>query len=403
MVICPQCNIEHEEGEEFCKKCGKFLLALEDPVVEGKNGKGKLSCPRCKLPYEKGKYCRKCGSLLIQGISSQGKDFQPLGKNIFKKRVKEWLRMYREEGELKACLTKLEAQRENISNDIFHPLFSRYQHRLESLLPRHQEIEAEMLSIRKRGTEEIDLLKKELEPIQKRLEEYKSLHRAGAITKIDFIKEKKGLKKELKFREKNFKKHRQILSLLPMNMEGRIAIPRQGRNLLRPFMLVAFSVLLILIGVGGYFLLQGHSYPFSSLNFKKISISPPSPTPPPLTKLAAETQEVDKINTLFDNIRNANLHKNIDLFMSCFSSDFNGREKKRSDTLKMWKNFNYLDLTYEMKNKNISEDTSSVRLEWLLKTTKKGSKKVEEGRTLLDVTLKREDGYWKIKEIKSIS
>ena len=168
-------------------------------------------------------------------------------------------------------------------------------------------------------------------------------------------------------------------------------------------MLVAFSVLLILIGVGGYFLLQGHSYPFSSLNFKKISISPPSPTPPPLTKLAAETQEVDKINTLFDNIRNANLHKNIDLFMSCFSSDFNGREKKRSDTLKMWKNFNYLDLTYEMKNKNISEDTSSVRLEWLLKTTKKGSKKVEEGRTLLDVTLKREDGYWKIKEIKSIS
>jgi len=183
-------------------------------------------------------------------------------------------------------------------------------------------------------------------------------------------------------------------------MGGRIVSPRTGGNLLRPFMLAAFSVLVILIGIGGYFLLQGQSHQDNGSNSREPVISLPSTNP---TKPLAEAQEIEKIRSLFENIRKANLQKNIDLFMSCFSRDFNDRDGKRLDTLKMWENFNYLDLTYEMKNKSISEETSSIRLEWLLKTTKKGSRKIQEGRTLLDVTLKREDGRWKIKEIKSIS
>ncbi len=403
MVICPQCNIEHDEEEEFCRKCGKFLLILENPAIEDKNSKDKLTCPKCKLPYEKGKYCRKCGSLLIQGISPQGTDVHPLEKNLIKKWSKEWVRMSREEIQLKTCMTKLEAQREKISDDVFHPIYFRYQHRLESMLPLHQEIEAEIISLKKRGTEEIDLLEKELKPIKKRLEEYKSLYKTGAITKGDFIKEKKGIRKELKSRERNLKKHRQILSLLPIKMGGRMVPPRKGGELLRPFMLVTFSFLVILIAAGGYFLLQGKSHQVNNLNLRETLTSPSSLPSPNLTKLTVEAQEVEKIKSLFENIRKANLQKNIDLFMSCFSRDFNGRDGKRLDTLKMWENFNYLDLTYEMKNKNISEDTSSIRLEWLLKTTKKGSRKIQEGRTLMDVTLKREDGRWKIKEVKSIS
>lgn len=403
MVICPQCNIKHDEEEEFCRKCGKFLLTLEDPAIENKYAKDKLTCPKCKLPYGKGKYCRKCGSLLIRGISSQETDVQPLEKDLIKKWSKEWLRMSREEIELKACMTKLEAQREKISNDVFHPIYFRYQHRLKSLLPLHQEIETEIISIRKRGTEEIDLLEKELKPIQKSLEEYKSLYQAGAITKNDFIKEKKGIRKELKSRERSLKKHRQILSLLPIKMGGRMVSPRKGGNLFRPFMLVALGALAILIGVGGYFLFQGQSHQVNSLNLSETPISLPSPPSPNLTKHSVEAQEIEKIRSLFENIRKANLEKNIDLFMSCFSRDFNDRDGKRLDILKMWENFNYLDLTYEMKNKSISDDTSSVRLEWLLKTAKKDSRKIQEGRTLMDVTLKREDGRWKIKEVKSIN
>ena len=401
MVICPQCNIEHEEGEEFCRKCGKFLLTVEEPLSEDQNAELKLTCPRCQLSYAKGNYCRKCGSLLMRGTPPQEMDIQPLEKNLIKKRSKEWLKMSREEKELKACMVKLETQREKISNDVFHPVFIRYKNQLESLLPLHQEIETELKSIRKRTMEEIDFLEKELKPIQKRFEEFQSLYKTGAITKADFIREKKEMRKEIKSRERSLKKTRHILSLLPSKMGGSMTASGFTENLIRPFTLVALIVMVFLIGVGGYFLIQGYSHQVSSTNFKETPLPPP---PSPLRAPAsAEAQEVEKISSLFESIRMANLQKDIDLFMSCFSHDFKGRDGKRLDALKMWENYNYLKLSYELKNKSISGDTSYIQLEWLVKTSQKRNGKIQEGKTLLEVTLKREDGLWKIKEIKPIS
>jgi hypothetical protein len=401
MVICPQCNIEHEEGEEFCKKCGKFLLTVEEPLSEDQNSEVKLTCPKCQLPYAKGNYCKKCGSLLMRGTPPQEMDVQPLEKNLVKKWSKEWLRMSREEKELKTCMGKLETQREKISGDVYHPIFIRYKNQLDSLLPLHQEIETELKSIRKRAMEEIDFLEKELKPIQKRFEEFQSLYKSGAITKADFTREKKEMGKEVKFRERNLKKHRHILSLLPSKMGGRMTPSGFTGNLLQPFTGVALIAMVILIGAGGYFLLQGHSHQVSSPHFKETPL--PLPPSPSHGQTSAETQEIEKIRSLFESIRMANLQKDIDLFMSCFSRDFKGRDGKRVDALKMWENYNYLNLSYELKNKSISGDTSNIQLEWLVKTSQKRSGKIQEGKTLLDVTLKREDGLWKIKEIKTIS
>lgn len=69
----------------------------------------------------------------------------------------------------------------------------------------------------------------------------------------------------------------------------------------------------------------------------------------------------------------------------------------------MWENFNYLDLSYDLKKQTILGDTADVRLEWLVRTSQKLGGQLQDGRTLLDVTLKREDGHWKIKEIKTAS
>jgi hypothetical protein len=186
-------------------------------------------------------------------------------------------------------------------------------------------------------------------------------------------------------------------------MGGGMVSPGIGGNLPRPFTLVTLSIMIILTGVGGYFLLQGHSHQASSLSLKETSIPLPPPPSPHPAQLSVEAQEAEKIRSLFENVRKANLQKNIDLFMSCFSRDFKGKDGKRLDALKMWENFNYLDLTYDLKNKSISGDTSHIRLEWLVKTSQRGSGKIQEGKTLLDVTLKREENLWKIKEIKPIS
>jgi hypothetical protein len=402
MVICPQCNIEHASGEEFCKICGKFLLVVEEPNLEEEIKRGNLICPKCQIIYKKGCYCRKCGSLLMQGDPSQEADVQISGKKSIKRLSKKWLRLLKEKKELESCMTKLETQREKVSSDVLHPLFGHYQDRLKSLSPLHRGMEAELESIKKRASEEIDLLGKELKPIRKRLEEFQFLYKLGAVINNDFMREKKHLRKEIKSREKSLKKHRQILSLLPSKMGGSIVSPGLTWNTFRPLILLIASGMMILLSAGGYFLWQGYSQPNKPIPNEIVT---PSTTPPPPHGLdtVIEDHEIKKIRSLFENIRQANLQKDIDLFISCFSRDFKGMEGKRLDTLRMWENFNYLSLSYDLKDQMISGDTANVRLEWLVRTSKKVSGERQNGKTLLDVILKREDNLWKIKEIKPVN
>jgi len=402
MVICPQCNIEHDEGEEFCKKCGAFLLAIDDPASgEGKT-KVRLLCPKCKLFYKKGNYCRKCGSLLMQEMPSQDPDIQPLEKKSVKSWSKKWLRLLNEERELESCMSKLEVERDKVSSDVLNPLFIRYKDRLNSLSPLHQEIETELEGIRKRASEEIASLDKELKPIQRRLEEFQSLYESGGVTKPDFVREKKELRKEIKSRERSLKKYRQILSLLPGKMGGSLVSTGFTGNLLRPPTLLIASAMIILMVAGGYFFWQRPSQSSRAVA-KEIVTSPsvpPSPNSPPV---AVEAQEVEKIKSLFENIKQANLKKNIDLFMSCYSRDFNDLQGKRLDALETWGFYNYHELSYDVKEQTISGDTANVKLEWMIRVSKKVGGQREDKRTLLDVTLKREDGFWKIKETKTLS
>jgi hypothetical protein len=402
MVICPQCNIEHNEGEEFCRKCGSFLLAVEDSNPGGEKAKVTLLCPRCQLLYKKGNYCMKCGSLLIQGTSSQGMNVQPLDKKLVKRWSKEWLRLLKEEKELESYMSKLEAQRDRLSSDVLTPIFVRYKDRLESLSPLHQEIETELESIRKRALEEIDFLKKELKPIQNRFEEFQSLYKLGALTKADFHGEKKELRKELKSRERSLRKHRQILSLLPGKSGGSFVTHGLIGKLLWPLPLLIAGIISLLMVVGGYFFWHRQAQSSKPIVQENV-FSPSTPSSPINPPPAMKDPEAEKIRSLFETIKQANLKKNIDLFMSCYSREFKGREGKRQDALETWGFFNYLDLSYDLKEQTISGDIANVRLEWLIRISKKAGGQPENRRTLLDVTLKREDGRWKIKEIKPVS
>jgi ketosteroid isomerase-like protein len=400
MVICPQCNIEHNAAEEYCRKCGKFLLTVEEPIPEEEEKKVNLICPKCRVLYKKGNYCRKCGSLLMNGMPSQETDLQPLEKKLVKRWSKEWCRLLSEEKELESCMSKLEAQRNSISSDVLNPIFIHYKDRLKSLSPLHQEIETELESAKKKASDEIDFLGKELKPLQKRFGEFQSLYKLGAITKPDFLREKKELRKEIKSRERSLKKHQQILSLLPAKGGGRRIFPRIGGNLFQPLGLVIAGVILLLMLGGGYFFWQRHA--LSNMPVSKETVPNPPPSPTRYQK-ALEDRDAEKIRTLFENIRQANLQKNIDLFMSCYSRDFSDREGKRLDALETWGFFNYHDLSYHLKTQVISGDTANVRLEWLIRISKKAGGKIEDKKTLMEVNLKREDGGWKIKEIKPVS
>jgi ketosteroid isomerase-like protein len=142
----------------------------------------------------------------------------------------------------------------------------------------------------------------------------------------------------------------------------------------------------------------------SPISEKGTAVSPSTPSPPIASKTSlSDEKEIENIKNLFENIRQANLQKNIDLFLSCYSMAFKDREGKKKETIKNFENFNYINLSYNMKKHSISGDTAVVRIEWLIQFSPKAGGQTQKSKILLDVNLNKESGGWKIKNIKTIS
>jgi len=141
-----------------------------------------------------------------------------------------------------------------------------------------------------------------------------------------------------------------------------------------------------------------------SANSTTIAAEPQEGEKMPLAQSSPvnEPEEIEEIKSLLEKIRQANLQKNIDLFMSCYSTDFKERESKRKATLETWDNYNYLDLSYTLEDYSKSGLTAQAKVEWLIKFYLKEGSKTKENKTALNVRFKKEDGSWKIKETKPV-
>jgi hypothetical protein len=423
---CFRCGVEYEEGKKFCKNCGTPLETKEEPsaghknIEETKDEKSKEMkvCPRCNAPNETGKFCKKCGSTLVSQESSQKKEelqapplfeggeelseVQSLGKKYIKKLSQEWLTLSEEKKKLEYLVKNLQARQSTISQDVFNTTFERYQAQLMSVSSNHQQIEKSLESVKTKTLAAISLMVKELTPIKKKVEEVKSLYKSGAITKADFSQGKKELKKDIKLRESAIKNHRAILSALPVNMGGKVSASKGLKYLLRPLPIAA-AVIIILIAGGGGYLLWGK---YSHLIIKPKEVISGDNVAAPITPKPTsnnETIEVEKMKSLFENIRLANFQKDIDLFMSCYALDFNDREGKKITTLENWDKVDYLDLTYNLQSQSISGDTANARVEWSIRCSSRSSGQTQESKTVLDVKLKKENGAWKIQETIPVS
>jgi len=116
---------------------------------------------------------------------------------------------------------------------------------------------------------------------------------------------------------------------------------------------------------------------------------------------STEVVEIRNIKSLLEDIRQANLEKDIDLFISCYAMDYNDREGKKKTQLADWKRFDYVDLSYDLKDASISGDTANVKVEWLIKTSLKSGGRLQEIKSVMNATFKKEETGWKIKEVKA--
>ena len=357
MLICMKCHIEYEEGMEFCPQCGGPLVTKEKPVSghedtnekEEAKSKERLICPNCKILYERMQSCVRCGAALVKQIPSQEKE-------------------------------KLKP----------------------SDAPGDKERESQATGAPKD--------KKELPPSQ------------PAVTRkepesLDVSETKKDVRKELASSQP---REKQPARKLPEDVEMGFGLPSQAKKnffqtpvgLLGTLAFVAVAIYL-LFSLYSYFTKKvsepGPSGPGETGQIASPGTSTPtdqtttvtkSSSPRATAKLTAEEkEEMEKIEGLLDKIRLANLLKDIDLFMSCYSDEFENLEGRRKMALETWRNFDYNDLSYNLKDHSISGNIAKARVEWLMKISAITGGKPEETKTALDVVFKKERGDWKVKEI----
>ena len=137
-----------------------------------------------------------------------------------------------------------------------------------------------------------------------------------------------------------------------------------------------------------------------SISKEAASAPAPASLPDASKTPSPEAQEIGSIKTLLENVRQSNLKKDMDLFVSCYASDFENMEGRKRATIAYWEKFSYLDLSYDLKDPSISAETAKAKVEWVIKTSIRGGGQSQQNKSILDVTFKKEEGKWKIKEVK---
>jgi len=426
MPICPKCQIEYKEGLKFCGECGATLVSQEEFTLAPEKKEVEISrkplfCPNCHLAYEFGEICVQCGSPL----GSKSKESLPPPQSIEDlKELSPSSNVFSEETPEKPkrliCPNcKLIYERSTFCIRCGSSL-------IEELLPQEKkpgetqpqdEIEQEKretisLATKKDAFSQKDEIqrmerkeapaidpKKKFPSIQKPVdkeEETPSFYDEEGLSWIE-TSEKIPKKKTMT----------QILKEL--------RLPKKGIKKIRGVSFQMVSILILIVAVGyllwSIYSLISPKQPKPDLPASKeyLSIIPPKDpasvsTPSPSSQTSySPIGVIEDIKNLLETIRQANLQKDIDLFMSCYSSDFKDRESKKKSTLRNWKSFHYLDLSYNLKKYSLSEDKASIRVEWTIRFSSKLDRQLQETKTILDAILIKEESGWKIKEILPIS
>ena len=352
MLVCKTCHMEYEDGTLFCSNCGGELVTKEEPKpaqqdtrkATGGKPEGKLICPKCHLLYEKLTTCIRCGTPLVtQAALKQMQESPPPPASESKK--------------------------------------------TESKPAPRSETKKEpppVLPPRKPPEEP-----KGRAPIQP--------HAEDMMQEPSFLDAaEKSSEKELPEgkREKTLKLEKKKKSFF-YSLHGILSI-----------ILVLMVALYFLIN----YVFTGERVSPQTPSSKKTIESPekesstvskePLPAvPSSALPVVLLPQEIQKLLDLLEDIRQANLNKNISLLMSCYASDYEGLQERRRTALQSWEKYNYLDLDYVLKVESVSINTAKAKVEWKIRSIPIAGGQLEEGKSTLHVMFQKEKNKWKIKEV----
>ncbi len=119
----------------------------------------------------------------------------------------------------------------------------------------------------------------------------------------------------------------------------------------------------------------------------------PVPSPSPGVGQPIQTQLIQ----ILDQIRQAQLNKDINLFMSSFSPDFPDIPEKRQKVLKIWQAYDYVDMKFEITDlQKLDNNTASANICWQFEVKDKNNEIKQINKTY-NISFSQEGGKWLVR------
>jgi soluble cytochrome b562 len=132
--------------------------------------------------------------------------------------------------------------------------------------------------------------------------------------------------------------------------------------------------------------------------------APAAPTPAaPATAVPAADLK-GQLQAVLTTLQEAQLKKDIAAYMGVYSSAFPNSDQKRQDTLKNWEDFDFTKLVVTVDNVQQSDaDHASALVTWYLNVRNRKSQEVSHVIQSYQVQFVKENGNWRIRELKEVT
>jgi hypothetical protein len=142
----------------------------------------------------------------------------------------------------------------------------------------------------------------------------------------------------------------------------------------------------------------------SNLTYPAAPQLPPEGSSP--AKVAAVTEGAvlqTQVAEVLNNLREAELEKNIGNFLKAYASTYPGLDKKKEKTLAIWKKYDFLALHYDLRHVSLEDPkTLTALVSWNLETMNRANRERERSNLTYKVWFSREDGGWRIKKLAQV-
>ena len=128
----------------------------------------------------------------------------------------------------------------------------------------------------------------------------------------------------------------------------------------------------------------------------------PAPAPPaPATAGATAEDLKEQLEAALTNLRQAQLHKDINGLMSVYSTAFPGYAQKRQEALERWEgyNFDYLAFTVD-KVQAIDSDHALAWVTWSQDVRNRKTQELSSGTRSVQLRFAKEEGNWRISDLQ---